>query len=417
MIFASVDVEGVLLLLKASFLVLLYVFIWRIVRTASRDLRLPQESFVLGPQQAAALGLGSEPELNMGRLVVLKSDAIDENTEFELDSKGISIGRGNPNDVRLDADEYASATHARVEPRRDGVWIEDIGSTNGTFVERGAPVEAAEAGRRRPRPRRRHGPEVRGMSVLGRSTGLSHPGRKRRRNEDAWVCNAPLFAVADGMGGARGGEIASRVAATALGESVDGSGESRVVALIQEANRQVYERAREDSDASGMGTTITVALFENGIVSIGHVGDSRAYLIRDRKVDQLTEDHSLVAELVRSGRLSPEEAVTHPQRSVITRALGTDPDVDVDAFSVEAKPGDLFLICSDGLTAMVDDETILDVVERQRDDLDAAAKELIAAANRNGRRRQHHRRLLRGGRGGSAEAERHDTDARARRGA
>jgi serine/threonine protein phosphatase PrpC len=222
------------------------------------------------------------------------------------------------------------------------------------------------------------------MSELGRSTGLSHPGRKRRRNEDAWVCDPPLFAVADGMGGARGGEIASRVAATALGESVDGSGELRVVALIQEANRQVYERAREDSDASGMGTTITVALFENGIVSIGHVGDSRAYLIRDRKVDQLTEDHSLVAELVRSGRLSPEEAVTHPQRSVITRALGTDPDVDVDVFSVEAKPGDLFLICSDGLTAMVDDATILDVVERRRDDLDAAAKELIAAANRNG---------------------------------
>jgi PPM family protein phosphatase len=222
------------------------------------------------------------------------------------------------------------------------------------------------------------------VSVLGNSTGLSHPGRKRRRNEDAWVCHPPLFAVADGMGGARGGEIASRVAATALGESVDGSGESRVVALIQEANRQVYERAREDSDASGMGTTITVALFEDGIVSIGHVGDSRAYLIRDRKVDQLTEDHSLVAELVRSGRLSPEEAETHPQRSVITRALGTDPDVDVDAFSVEAKPGDLFLICSDGLTSMVDDATILDVVERQRDDLDAAAKELIAAANRNG---------------------------------
>jgi serine/threonine protein phosphatase PrpC len=222
------------------------------------------------------------------------------------------------------------------------------------------------------------------MSELGRSTGLSHPGRRRRRNEDAWVCHPPLFAVADGMGGARGGEIASRVAATALGESVDGSGEDRVVALIQEANRQVYERAREDSDASGMGTTITVALFENGIVSIGHVGDSRAYLIRDHKVDQLTEDHSLVAELVRSGRLSPEEAESHPQRSVITRALGTDPDVDVDSFSIEARPGDLFLICSDGLTSMVDDEAILDVVEPRRDDLDAAAKELIAAANRSG---------------------------------
>jgi pSer/pThr/pTyr-binding forkhead associated (FHA) protein len=136
MIFASVDVEGALLLLKAAFLVLLYLFIWRIVRTASRDLRIPQESFVLGPQQAAAAGLrpAPEPEPKMGRLVVLKSDAIDENTEFVLDTTGISIGRGNPNDVRLDADEYASAQHARVEPRRDGVWIEDVGSTNGTYV-------------------------------------------------------------------------------------------------------------------------------------------------------------------------------------------------------------------------------------------------------------------------------------------
>ena len=134
MIAASVDVEGVLLLLKACFLVLLYLFIWRIVRTASRDLRLPQESFVLGPREAAAVGLRPEPELNMGRLVVLKSTAIDENTEFVLDSTGISIGRGGPNEVRLDGDDFASAQHARVEPRRDGVWIEDVGSTNGTFV-------------------------------------------------------------------------------------------------------------------------------------------------------------------------------------------------------------------------------------------------------------------------------------------
>jgi len=134
MIAASVDVEGVLLLLKACFLFLLYVFIWRIVRTASRDLRLPQESFVLAPRDAAAVGLRPEPELNMGRLVVLKSTAIDENTEFVLDSSGISIGRGGPNEVRLDGDDFASAQHARVEPRRDGVWIEDVGSTNGTFV-------------------------------------------------------------------------------------------------------------------------------------------------------------------------------------------------------------------------------------------------------------------------------------------
>ena len=223
------------------------------------------------------------------------------------------------------------------------------------------------------------------MSVfLGRSTGLSHPGRKRRRNEDAWVCQPPLFAVADGMGGARGGEIASRVAATALGERVEGNGEERVVALIQEANRQVYARANEDADASGMGTTITVALVEDGNVAIGHVGDSRAYLIRDEKVEQLTDDHSLVAELVRSGRLSPEEADIHPQRSVITRALGTDPDVDVDSFSVEAKAGDVFLICSDGLTSMVDDQEILGIVEQSRGDLDGVAKELIGAANRSG---------------------------------
>ncbi|HMJ00580.1 MAG TPA: FHA domain-containing protein [Gaiellaceae bacterium] len=134
MIAASVDVEGVLLLLKACFLILLYLFIWRIVRTASRDLRLPQESFVLAPREAAAIGLRPEPQMNMGRLVVLKSTAIDENTEFVLDSSGISIGRGGPNEVRLDGDDFASAQHARVEPRRDGVWIEDVGSTNGTYV-------------------------------------------------------------------------------------------------------------------------------------------------------------------------------------------------------------------------------------------------------------------------------------------
>ena len=134
MIGASVDVEGALLILKACFLFLLYVFIWRIVRTASRDLRLPQESFVLGPQEAAAVGLRPEPQVNMGRLVVLKSTAIDENTEFVLDSAGISIGRGGPNEVRLDGDDFASVQHARVEPRRDGVWIEDVGSTNGTYV-------------------------------------------------------------------------------------------------------------------------------------------------------------------------------------------------------------------------------------------------------------------------------------------
>jgi protein phosphatase len=215
---------------------------------------------------------------------------------------------------------------------------------------------------------------------------LTDTGRKRRHNEDAFVVEPPLFAVADGMGGAQAGELASSLAAAALKDSQEpgGGGEERVDELIQQANRRVYERQSQDAAASGMGTTMTVALVEDGRVAIGHVGDSRAYLVRDGKLEQLTEDHSLVAELVRSGKLSPEEAESHPQRSVITRALGTDPDVDVDTFSVETKPGDLFLICSDGLTTMVDDETILTEVARNRNDLKSAAKALVRAANKGG---------------------------------
>jgi protein phosphatase len=221
---------------------------------------------------------------------------------------------------------------------------------------------------------------------LGRSTALSHAGRKRRHNEDMYVLQPPLFAVADGMGGANAGEIASSLAAAALQES-DGEatgGEARVAGLIQEANRRVFTRANEDREASGMGTTMTVALVEEDRVAIGHVGDSRAYLFREGALEQLTDDHSLVAELVRSGKLTPEEAEIHPQRSVITRAVGTEPDVDVDTFSVEGAAGDLFLICSDGLTDMVDEETILDALEQNRQDLKAAAKALVNAANRGG---------------------------------
>src|SRR5919197_206522 len=192
-----------------------------------------------------------------------------------------------------------------------------------------------------------------GGPVNVRSAGVTDAGRKRRRNEDAYVCEPPLFAVADGMGGAQAGEIASRLAAAALsgGPGSSGSGEERVAALIQEANRRIYERSSEDKAVSGMGTTMTVALAEDGTIAIGHVGDSRAYVIRDRSLEQLTEDHSLVAELVRSGKLSPEEAEGHPQRSVITRALGTDPEVDVDVFSVPAQAADVFMLCSDGLTS------------------------------------------------------------------
>jgi protein phosphatase len=226
---------------------------------------------------------------------------------------------------------------------------------------------------------------------LGRSFGETNPGRKRRRNEDAFVCEPPLFAVADGMGGAQAGEVASSLAAAAVSGGLNGEqvapaeAEGRVVQLIQEANRRVHQRATHDAAASGMGTTLTVALARSDdVVAIGHVGDSRAYLLREGALEQLTDDHSLVAELVRRGELSPEEAEVHPQRSVITRALGTDPDVDVDVFSVEGQSGDIFLLCSDGLSTMIDADAIAEIVERNRGSLEAATRALIRAANDEG---------------------------------
>jgi PPM family protein phosphatase len=220
---------------------------------------------------------------------------------------------------------------------------------------------------------------------IGQRAAATDTGRKRRRNEDAHVLRPPLFAVADGMGGAQAGEIASRLATEALAESGGGgSAEQRIEELVQGANRRVYERSSGDAAVSGMGTTITVALVEDGVVTIGHVGDSRAYLVRDGALEQLTEDHSLVGELMRSGKLSREEAEAHPQRSVITRALGTDPDVDVDVFTLETQPGDIFLLCSDGLTSMVADDVILGTLEAHRGDLETAARTLVSHANRGG---------------------------------
>ena len=155
---------------------------------------------------------------------------------------------------------------------------------------------------------------------LGRYAVATDPGRKRRQNEDAFVVRPPLFAIADGMGGARAGEIASALAAGALNESGTRSGgEDRVKELVQEANRRVHERASNDPATTGMGTTMTVALVEpDGVITFGHVGDSRAYMLRGDTLEQLTDDHSLVAELVRRGELSASDAEVHPQRSVIT---------------------------------------------------------------------------------------------------
>jgi PPM family protein phosphatase len=221
---------------------------------------------------------------------------------------------------------------------------------------------------------------------VGAYAVASDTGRRRRRNEDNYVVAPPLFAVADGMGGAQAGEVASQLAASALeaGDSDGLHGIEQIDALIQEANRRIFDRASTDPTASGMGTTMTVALVEEMTVAIGHVGDSRAYLVRGEQMEQLTDDHSLVNELRKTGKLSEQEAQVHPQRSVITRAVGTDPDVDVDGFTIEAEEGDVFLICSDGLSDMVADEEILELVHTNRDDLHKAVQALVAAANRGG---------------------------------
>jgi protein phosphatase len=223
---------------------------------------------------------------------------------------------------------------------------------------------------------------------IASSSAESNVGRKRRHNEDSYVSAPPVFAVADGMGGAQAGEVASALAAGAVTEAATDPGappEQRVVSLIKAANLRVHERAASDASASGMGTTMTVAMLgDDGRVTIGHVGDSRAYRLRADQLEQLTDDHSLVAELVRRGELTPEEAAVHPQRSVITRALGTEADVDVDVFSVEAEDGDLYLLCSDGLSTMVDADTIAEILRKNRRSLDSATHALIKAANDRG---------------------------------
>jgi PPM family protein phosphatase len=216
---------------------------------------------------------------------------------------------------------------------------------------------------------------------------LSDTGRERRTNEDNAFAQAPLFAVADGMGGARGGEVASGIVVETLnGGMPDGvPPEAGLAELTREANHRIHQQATSDAERSGMGTTLTAAYVGDGEVAFAHVGDSRAYRFRDGKLEQLTEDHSLVGELVRRGKLTPQQAEEHPQRSVITRALGPEGSVQVDSFSVGAQPGDVFLLCSDGLTSMVPVDTMDDIL-READSLDAAAHRLIDAANENGGR-------------------------------
>jgi protein phosphatase len=225
------------------------------------------------------------------------------------------------------------------------------------------------------------------MLRVSEQASLSDTGRQRSANEDSFLRSAPLFAVADGMGGAQAGEVASRIAAESFARAgrEDEAPEAYLREIAEEANRRIHRLAEADASRSGMGTTLTAALVEGDEISLAHVGDSRAYVFRDGALKQLTSDHSLVEELRRQGRLTDEQAAEHPQRSIITRALGPEPEVEVDTMTFRAKPGDVYLLCSDGLTTMIGDDAIARVLA-EHEDLDDAVEELIRQANEAGGR-------------------------------
>jgi PPM family protein phosphatase len=213
-------------------------------------------------------------------------------------------------------------------------------------------------------------------------------GRQRNANEDSLFTRAAVFVVADGMGGAQAGEVASKAAAESFDRELPQAPPERVLReTIETANRAIHDRARNDPELAGMGTTITATIvdLEAEEVAIGHVGDSRAYRLRDGKLERLTRDHSLVEEMRRKGQLTDAQAQDHPQRSIITRALGPEPEVEVDLQTVPAQPGDVFLICSDGLTTMLGDEQIARILERATS-MQAAVRALVDEANRAGGR-------------------------------
>jgi protein phosphatase len=216
----------------------------------------------------------------------------------------------------------------------------------------------------------------------------SDTGRQRNANEDSFFVRAPIFVVADGMGGAQAGEVASKAAADAFDFDLPEGPPERVLReTIVAANRTIHNLARADPSRAGMGTTLTAAIVsaEREEVAIGHVGDSRAYRLRDGRLEQLTRDHSLVEEMRRKGQLTDAQAEDHPQRSIITRALGPEPEVEPDVQTVPAAPGDVFLICSDGLTTMLGEEQIRKLLAGATS-MAAAVRALIDEANRAGGR-------------------------------
>jgi protein phosphatase len=212
-------------------------------------------------------------------------------------------------------------------------------------------------------------------------------GRQRHTNEDNFYDHPPLFAVADGMGGAQAGEVASEMAIEQFVQERETGepAEQQLEQIALAANRKIWELAQSDTRHAGMGTTLTAAMLDGQYVAVGHVGDSRLYLYRDDKLERMTRDHSLVEEFVRQGKLTPEQAEKHPQRSVITRALGPEGTVEVDTFRIPARAGDVYLLCSDGLSGMVSDDDLAAILGEGQP-LDQTAASLVEAANDNGGR-------------------------------
>jgi protein phosphatase len=216
----------------------------------------------------------------------------------------------------------------------------------------------------------------------------SDTGRARPANEDSHWVSLPLFVVADGMGGAQAGEVASQTAVEIFTDGLPdgpGSAEQRLADLVARANARIHELAQSDDHWAGMGTTVTAAYVGEHDLAVAHVGDSRLYVLRDGELTQLTDDHSLVGELIRRGQISAAEAEDHPQRSIITRALGIEHEVVVDHHTWPVRDGDVFLLCSDGLTSMVPDGRVAEILA-EAPTLSDAAHRLVQAANEAGGR-------------------------------
>ena len=233
---------------------------------------------------------------------------------------------------------------------------------------------------------------------------ISDVGRKRKGNEDSLFVNPEqgLFVVADGMGGHAAGEVASRLAVDAINEFICLTGDdeeitwpfgldetisydgNRLKTAIRYANRKVLEATKEKSEYEGMATTVAAVLVDGDSANLGHVGDSRIYLLRETRITQLTTDHSWVNEQIVSGLISPDQARSHPLRNVVTRALGGKTDLQVDMKVQKIETGDLLLLCSDGLTTMMGDEEIAGLVSEAKGDVEKAARSLVVAANAKG---------------------------------